>query len=197
MGFARARPVRRLLPDVSRSSHLRAYNQKVTRGSRYDRSRLTSYAGATDDQSPASRPTVWARRRLMSGIVSLHGKKGLIVGVANEHSIASGCAEVMRGAGADLAATYLSAKAEPWVRRLAEQLASTTANRVSSRPCSPASVTTGAVWTSAGAGMRSYARASPGRHRGCRQCCGLPCQRRSRRHHRERRVHDAGYHIVT
>jgi enoyl-[acyl-carrier protein] reductase I len=55
-------------------------------------------------------------------IVSLAGKKGLIVGIANEHSIAFGCAEVLRAAGAELAVTYLNAKAEPYVRPLAERL---------------------------------------------------------------------------
>lgn len=54
----------------------------------------------------------------------LAGKKGLVVGIANEHSIAFGCAEALRGAGADLAVTYLNAKAEPYVRPLAERLGS-------------------------------------------------------------------------
>ncbi|HTZ76900.1 MAG TPA: enoyl-ACP reductase FabI [Stellaceae bacterium] len=53
----------------------------------------------------------------------LNGKKGLIVGIANEHSIAYGCAKVLREAGAELAATYLNAKAELYVRPLAEKLA--------------------------------------------------------------------------
>ena len=52
----------------------------------------------------------------------LPGKKGLIVGIANDHSIAYGCAETLRAAGAELAATYLNAKAEPYVRPLAERL---------------------------------------------------------------------------
>ena len=56
--------------------------------------------------------------------MSLDGKKGLIVGIANRDSIAYGCAEVLRGAGAELAVTYLNAKAEPFVRPLAEQLES-------------------------------------------------------------------------
>ena len=38
----------------------------------------------------------------------LQGKKALIVGVANEHSIAYGCAKAFRELGADLAITYLS-----------------------------------------------------------------------------------------
>jgi enoyl-[acyl-carrier protein] reductase I len=54
--------------------------------------------------------------------VSLHGKKGLIVGIANEHSIAYGCGRVLRKAGAELAITYLNEEAEPYVRPLAEQL---------------------------------------------------------------------------
>ena len=54
----------------------------------------------------------------------LQGKKGLIVGIANERSIAFGCAEAFHRAGADLAITYLNAKAEPYVRPLAERLAS-------------------------------------------------------------------------
>ena len=54
----------------------------------------------------------------------LHGKKGLIAGIANKHSIAYGCAKALRDAGADLAITYLNAKAEPYVRPLAEELKS-------------------------------------------------------------------------
>lgn len=56
--------------------------------------------------------------------MSLNGKKGLIVGIANEYSIAFGCAEAFFREGATLAITYLNAKAEPYVRPLAEQLAS-------------------------------------------------------------------------
>ena len=53
---------------------------------------------------------------------SLAGKKGLIVGIANDQSIAYGCARAMREQGASLAITYLNAKAEPCVRPLAAQL---------------------------------------------------------------------------
>jgi enoyl-[acyl-carrier protein] reductase I len=56
--------------------------------------------------------------------MSLQGKKGLIVGIANDHSIAFGCAQAFRRAGAELAVTYLNAKAEPYVRPLAERLES-------------------------------------------------------------------------
>jgi enoyl-[acyl-carrier protein] reductase I len=54
----------------------------------------------------------------------LDGKKGLIVGIAKEHSIAYGCAAAFRDAGAELAITYLNAKAEPYVRPLAKRLQS-------------------------------------------------------------------------
>lgn len=53
---------------------------------------------------------------------SLAGKTALVVGVANEHSIAWGCARALRAQGARLAVTYLNAKAEPHVRPLAEAL---------------------------------------------------------------------------
>ena len=52
----------------------------------------------------------------------LTGKRALIVGVANEHSIAWGVAQNLRRAGAELAITYLNAKAERYVRPLAESI---------------------------------------------------------------------------
>lgn len=52
----------------------------------------------------------------------LSGKFALVVGIANDHSIAWGIARALREAGAELATTYLNAKAEPHVRPLAEQL---------------------------------------------------------------------------
>lgn len=53
---------------------------------------------------------------------SLAGQKALIVGIANDQSIAWGCAKALRAQGADLAITYLNDKAEPHVRPLAEAL---------------------------------------------------------------------------
>lgn len=52
----------------------------------------------------------------------LAGKKGLVVGIANEHSIAWGCAKAFRDHGADLAVTYLNDKAKSYVQPLAEKL---------------------------------------------------------------------------
>ena len=54
--------------------------------------------------------------------MNLQGKKGLIIGIANDQSIAWGCAEAFRRQGAALAVTYLDEKAEEWVRPLAERL---------------------------------------------------------------------------
>jgi len=57
-------------------------------------------------------------------LVDLDGKKGLVVGIANQHSIAYGCAKIMQACGAELAITYLNDKAEPYVRPLAEAVQS-------------------------------------------------------------------------
>lgn len=53
----------------------------------------------------------------------LSGKKALIVGIANENSIAYGCAQMLKLAGVDLAITYLNDKAKPFVDKVADQLA--------------------------------------------------------------------------
>jgi enoyl-[acyl-carrier protein] reductase I len=53
---------------------------------------------------------------------TLQGKKGLVIGIANEDSIAWGCAQAFSDAGAELAITYLNEKAEPFVRPLAEKV---------------------------------------------------------------------------
>jgi enoyl-[acyl-carrier protein] reductase I len=54
--------------------------------------------------------------------VSLAGRKGLVTGIANDQSIAWGCAKAFRFLGADLAVTYLSEKAKPHVEPLAREL---------------------------------------------------------------------------
>lgn len=54
----------------------------------------------------------------------MEGKRGVVIGIANAQSIAYGCAKAFRGAGADVAVTYLNEKAEPHVRPLAESLQS-------------------------------------------------------------------------
>ncbi|MBB4234445.1 enoyl-ACP reductase FabI [Rhizobium esperanzae] len=52
----------------------------------------------------------------------LEGKRGLVVGIANDQSIAWGCARAFRALGAELAVTYLNDKAKPYVEPLADAL---------------------------------------------------------------------------
>jgi enoyl-[acyl-carrier protein] reductase I len=52
----------------------------------------------------------------------LKGAKALVVGVANQHSIAYGCAKAFHTLGADLALTYLNEKAKRYVEPLAQEL---------------------------------------------------------------------------
>jgi enoyl-[acyl-carrier protein] reductase I len=49
----------------------------------------------------------------------LEGKRGLVIGIANENSIAWGCAKAFRALGAELAVTYLNDKAKKYVEPLA------------------------------------------------------------------------------
>ena len=55
-------------------------------------------------------------------LATLEGRRGLVTGIANDQSIAWGCAKAFRGLGADLAVTYLNEKAKPHVEPLARQL---------------------------------------------------------------------------
>jgi enoyl-[acyl-carrier protein] reductase I len=52
----------------------------------------------------------------------LKGAKALVVGIANQHSIAYGCAKAFREFGADLAVTYINEKGKPYVEPLAAEL---------------------------------------------------------------------------
>jgi enoyl-[acyl-carrier protein] reductase I len=52
----------------------------------------------------------------------LEGKQGLIIGIANDQSIAWGCAKAFRALGAELAVTYLNDKAKKFVEPLAREL---------------------------------------------------------------------------
>ena len=80
-------------------------------------------------------PSRWwrnARRRhrgqvegtIMSGTIRpvLTGQKALVVGIANDSSIAYGCAKAFRAVGAELAVTWLNDKARPYVEPLAREL---------------------------------------------------------------------------
>lgn len=54
--------------------------------------------------------------------IDLTGKKALIVGIANEHSLAWAVARWLRRAGAELAVTHYNEKAKPFVEPLAKQV---------------------------------------------------------------------------
>lgn len=58
----------------------------------------------------------------MTQTLPLQGKRGLVVGIANENSIAWGCARALREAGAELAITWFNDKARPYVEPLAQTL---------------------------------------------------------------------------
>jgi len=52
----------------------------------------------------------------------LQGKKALVVGIANDSSIAYGCAKAFREVRAEVAVTYLNEKARPYVEPLAKDV---------------------------------------------------------------------------
>jgi len=53
----------------------------------------------------------------------LAGRKALVIGIANDSSIAYGCAKAFHELGADVAITYLNEKAKRFVEPLAQELA--------------------------------------------------------------------------
>ncbi|MGA0532916.1 enoyl-ACP reductase FabI [Hansschlegelia sp. KR7-227] len=61
----------------------------------------------------------------MTPLVDLSGKRGLVVGVANENSIAAGCAAAFSRAGAELAVTYLDERSKPYVQPVADSVGAT------------------------------------------------------------------------
>jgi len=58
----------------------------------------------------------------MGNLSMLKNKKGLIVGIANDDSIAWGCAKAFHDHGAEVAVTYQNDKAKAYVAPLAEKL---------------------------------------------------------------------------
>jgi enoyl-[acyl-carrier protein] reductase I len=58
----------------------------------------------------------------LASLPLLKGRKALITGIANDQSIAWGCAKAFRLLGADVAITYLNDKARPHVEPLAKSL---------------------------------------------------------------------------
>ena len=70
--------------------------------------------------NPIPIPTVWHPDTRIGALLA--GRRGLIIGIANQDSIAFGCAAMLRALGAELAITYLNAKSEAYVRPLADRL---------------------------------------------------------------------------
>lgn len=58
----------------------------------------------------------------MKPLFDLSGKRGLVVGIANEHSIATGCARAFTQCGARLGATYLGEKARAFVEPVVDRM---------------------------------------------------------------------------
>jgi enoyl-[acyl-carrier protein] reductase I len=67
-----------------------------------------------------NKETLMSRKKERTPVLT--GKKALIVGIANDNSIAYGCAKAFNELGADLAITYLNEKARPHVEPLAKAL---------------------------------------------------------------------------
>jgi enoyl-[acyl-carrier protein] reductase I len=57
-----------------------------------------------------------------TSLTLLKGKKALVTGIANDQSIAWGCAKAFHAFGADVAVTYLNEKARPYVEPLAKEI---------------------------------------------------------------------------
>jgi hypothetical protein len=58
----------------------------------------------------------------LSTLPPLKGKKALVTGIANDQSIAWGCAKGLKAFGADLAITYLNDEAKPHAEPLAKEV---------------------------------------------------------------------------
>lgn len=53
----------------------------------------------------------------MTAVADLAGNRGLVIGIANQDSIAAGCARRFREAGPELAVTYLNERAGSTIKR--------------------------------------------------------------------------------
>src|SRR5215472_9449887 len=58
----------------------------------------------------------------LNSLKLLKGKKALVTGIANDQSIAWGCAKAFHAFGAEVAVTYLNDKARRYVAPLAEAI---------------------------------------------------------------------------
>ncbi len=81
----------------------------------------------------------------LSTALPLTGRRGLILGVANQHSIAWGCARVLRARGASLVLSCLNEKARPYGQPLADQIGAPLLCCDVERPGDMAALVSGAV----------------------------------------------------
>src|SRR5258705_13867098 len=88
---------------------------------------------------------------------SLEGRKALVVGIANENSIAWGCAKWLRALGADVAVTYLKGKAKKFVAPLADQLEATIFMPLNGSQPGPMEAVFARIW-------KDWGRPAPLRH---------------------------------
>jgi enoyl-[acyl-carrier protein] reductase I len=80
----------------------------------------------TPPATPASKPHVASATRLPATGTLMEGKRGLVMGVANDHSIAWGIARAAAAQGAELAFTYQSESFAKRVAPLAESVGAAT-----------------------------------------------------------------------
>src|SRR3954469_7539613 len=85
---------------------------RLTRSSRFPQCRCELVAAGTPISAKGISMIPVVKAKL------LEGKRGLIVGIANDQSIAWGCAKAFRAFGAELAVTYLNDKAKKFVEPL-------------------------------------------------------------------------------
>jgi Acetokinase family len=90
--------------DRARTFLAPCYRSKSSAGS--SRSVLRSQSCPSASHARSTRPTGEDMN-----LLDLAGKRGLVVGIANAHRIAYGWAKAFHAAGAELAITYLNAKA--------------------------------------------------------------------------------------
>jgi len=76
-------------------------------------------SGLLDEHAGCCCPDCYDRR---VNFVNFKGKRGLVLGVANEHSIAWGCARLAHALGAELVVTCLNDKARAYVEPLTQPL---------------------------------------------------------------------------
>ena len=111
----------------------------------------------------------------------LKGAKVLVCGIANEHSIAYGCAKAFHELGADLAITYLNEKSKDYVEPLARELEAPLFMPLDVSQAGRLEAVFARSKSSGGSSMSSCTP-SPGRPRMiCRAACWIARQRASRR----------------